>query len=444
MRFVVVGDAEEILFLLQAVHGSGTHRLTAACVGESLRVGMTTAGITCRMEASAEETIQSTDADVLIVAERHADRSVSQVRMGSQAGLHVLALPPDDVSSAYCYELHLLLDESQFGLLLLTGHWFSESGVRETLSTRLHAQPMSDTGGSTLIRQVSVEATLSAIPEVQRQRELSAIDAVCSVCRTLTDVSAADGTALDATPGTAEPISAANTSRRVQRGVFSQVTALDVPGVDDLPLSRTITLSASAGLPPAVICFRQDVSSDSRMRIRLESPDSVVAELSVLSPKESTTGTASPSDAREFRANDLPDRIAAALTDRSRNQRLMEWFEDSVELLAAVEQSRRRRRTVDVWFEGLSERAAFKTQMTAIGCGILFYVMFGMMAFLLVAQLADLSPTALKIGRILWITPVVLFLLAQLLLPLARPGHANPAQYPQEHNTEETTSHGAH
>ncbi len=58
--------------------------------------------------------------------------------------------------------------------------------------------------------------------------------------------------------------------------------------------------------------------------------------------------------------------------------------------------------------------------MTAIGCGVLTYMMFGMVAYLIVAQLMDLPNWALHLGRILWIAPLVLFIVAQFLLPLTR------------------------
>ncbi|MCP4512313.1 MAG: hypothetical protein GY826_38590, partial [Fuerstiella sp.] len=92
----------------------------------------------------------------------------------------------------------------------------------------------------------------------------------------------------------------------------------------------------------------------------------------------------------------------------------------TLEMTAGLKKSLRRRRTVDVYFDGISERSAFKTQMTAMGCGVLTYVIFGMVAFLIMAKLTDLPPLILQLARIVWVAPVVLFLLAQFLLPLAR------------------------
>jgi hypothetical protein len=80
----------------------------------------------------------------------------------------------------------------------------------------------------------------------------------------------------------------------------------------------------------------------------------------------------------------------------------------------------RRRRTVDVHFDSGSEKGVFKSQMTAMGCGILTFMMFGMVAYLILAQLVTLPDVVLHTLRVLWVAPLVLFLIAQTLLPIAR------------------------
>jgi len=59
------------------------------------------------------------------------------------------------------------------------------------------------------------------------------------------------------------------------------------------------------------------------------------------------------------------------------------------EIGAAARRSFLRRRTVDVHFAEGSERSHFKSQMTAVGCGVLLWTMFSMIAMLLVAGLLD-------------------------------------------------------
>ena len=107
-----------------------------------------------------------------------------------------------------------------------------------------------------------------------------------------------------------------------------------------------------------------------------------------------------------------------------------------------------RRRTIDLHFEPMSERAAFKTQMIAMGCGVLTTTLMLMLAYLAVASLVPSEETerlqwlqsgtaalnsvppasnwrhartALAYARLLVFTPLAIFLALQLLYPLSRP-----------------------
>ena len=61
----------------------------------------------------------------------------------------------------------------------------------------------------------------------------------------------------------------------------------------------------------------------------------------------------------------------------------------TVDLLEGVHRSLRRRRTIDLHFESKSERSQFKTQMTAIGCGVLLWALLGTCVGLLLGSLFD-------------------------------------------------------
>ena len=118
------------------------------------------------------------------------------------------------------------------------------------------------------------------------------------------------------------------------------------------------------------------------------------------------------------------------------------------ETLDATHRSVKRRRTIDLHFEPMSERAAFKTQMIAMGCGVLTATLMLMLAYLAVASfvpseeterlqwlqsgtaaLDSVPPasnwrharTALAYARLLVFTPLAIFLVLQLLYPLSRP-----------------------
>ena len=92
----------------------------------------------------------------------------------------------------------------------------------------------------------------------------------------------------------------------------------------------------------------------------------------------------------------------------------------------------RRRRTIDLHFESTSERTQFKTQMTALGCGVLGYLFFGLIAYLLVGELLDVGPRAMKILRLVWFAPVLVYLALQFLVVLARPASQEEPPLPQK------------
>ena len=91
------------------------------------------------------------------------------------------------------------------------------------------------------------------------------------------------------------------------------------------------------------------------------------------------------------------------------------------ETVDATHRSVRRRRTIELHFEPMSERAIFKTQMTAIGCSLLVITFFLTLCYLGIASLIPLPPTVLVMLRTLVFAPLVVFLVAQILLPLTRP-----------------------
>lgn len=369
MRFAIIGDHPEAAFLAESVHRSAQHQLVDCCVDGDLAVAMTNRGIPFTLAPSHDDAILNSNVDVVVVAIRDVDSSVAMVRRASQEDVHVVAVPPDDVSTAYSFELNVLLDEGKVGIVVLTGRWYAVPG-RESLAP----------ADVERLQQIRMTLPMADEAKLQWRRQLHAIDAVC-------------GSGL----------------------VFSRVTGMDLTGADEKVLSRTVTLAASdvseTKVPPATITFNDEQSTD--YQIRLADPNGTETLLPVSLPD--------PATATDFgRSQTMLDQLVIQLADKSGCQVAMEQFSNTLEICQGLEKSFRRRRTVDVYFEGVSERAVFKTQMTAIGCGVLTYVIFGMLTFLVVAQVFNPPPLLLQIGRAVWIAPVVIFLLAQLLLPLTR------------------------
>lgn len=89
------------------------------------------------------------------------------------------------------------------------------------------------------------------------------------------------------------------------------------------------------------------------------------------------------------------------------------------DLLDAVDRSVRRRRTIELQGETVSERGQFKSQMAAAGCLVLLMTPVLMGAYLAVASAVSLPHPVLVVLRSLVFAPVVLFLAAQLLIQFA-------------------------
>ena len=100
-----------------------------------------------------------------------------------------------------------------------------------------------------------------------------------------------------------------------------------------------------------------------------------------------------------------------------------EWTDllRATEIVEAAERSVRRRRTIDLHFETTSERNQFKTQMTAIGCGLMSMTLVSLIVALMAGAPFNVHPMVMKVARVGIFVPLGVFLLLQLLLFVSRP-----------------------
>jgi len=364
MKFCVIGTNRAAISLLSELAGSTEFSLSACAVDGALLDAVANSGISLRLASSPEEAMLEPGVDVVVVALDDPEEILRLCRAASQAERHVVVIPPDSVSPAFSFELHLIFDESPRCIIPLTGRF------------RLAE-----------LNPESRELSLDPSQTLQLALELPASDALQATIRSAVqqglDVLSASGFR------------------------YTQVTALESLAPDGSFLSRLITLnshsSADRILPPATLTLKPAAMMGSQK-----------TELRIIR-SDGTTQSTSISESPEM----LP-RIACLSSNRAACSGWMESFSATLELAEAVEKSLRRRRTVDVHFDTGSERGVFKSQMTAIGCGVLMFMMLGMVAYLIVAQLVSLPDWVLHVARILWITPLMIFLIAQLLLPVAR------------------------
>lgn len=369
MHFAVVGDLAEAIFIIHAIHASDQHRLATCCVADGLAEEVAARSIPVSLASSPEGALLDEQAETVIVSYANSETSIHMARQVSQADRHVLVVPPLDASTAFSYELHLLLDESQYSIIPLSGRWYLDPTSVE--------RPLFVLDG---LRQITAEGKL---PESSQSdaAQIHAIDAFCG-CEL----------------------------------AYDRITGMDLSGTDGNLLSRTVTLASAnpeeASLPPASFLFKADSDQQSDVTLKFNSASG-----------ESELATALPLPQHSLlaeRSLGMVDRLASQLQNRAACEAGMAQFSNSLEISAGLAKSLRRRRTIDVYFDGISERGVFKTQMTAIGCGVLGYATFGLISYLIFAQLVAPPNWVLQVARGIWFAPLVIFLVAQLLLPIAR------------------------
>jgi hypothetical protein len=363
MRFAIVGNNATAFNVLRELTGSSEHSLVRCALSGELATTVSQASIPLTLATTVEDALFAADVDAVIVAIDDLDESLRIVRAASQADRHVIVVPPVMCSPAYSFELHLILDESQFGIMPLLPRAAIAELPLTAVDLGLDAQAT---------RQLSIELPLTNIAPAELR---------AAVIRGLDFLSAGGFK-------------------------FTQVTALESNAPDGSLISRLITLSgattAEKSLPPGTLTIKPSTAATGFNELQISQNNATIRTVSIAET-----------------ANVL-DRIVKVCQSRTLCGQWMESFSVTLELAESVSKSLRRRRTVDVHFDSGSEKGVFKSQMTAMGCGILTFMMLGMVAYLIVAQLVPLPDTVLHILRILWITPLVLFLIAQVLLPLAR------------------------
>lgn len=362
-----MGQQQDAVDVLRTMLADDDCEVRAACVSGPLMTAVAALSGRIPRSPSAEEACMGRDGGLVVIAESGGEDSLRLVRVATQAGQHVLVLPPDDVTPAWGFELQLIQDESSTAVMPFCGAFLLPDDDR--LTSALRARP--------LPRQVRVELEVQphaseSLPE--RQREA---------------LSVALATGYQ----------------------YTSVIAVDQMAPDGELLQRTITLGASResqGVVPATTIVLESRPG--------RDPDQFVV-------------VGSDGDELCVPLSSNPDwlpRCRQLMVSRKEAQQWMADFTAMLELDHAADRSLRRRRAIDVQFDSGSERSVFKSQMTAIGCLVLLLMMGGLIGYLILAQLFELPERVMRIVRAIWIAPAVLYLLAQLLLPVARDRSRRP------------------
>jgi len=365
MKTAFVGSSALAWQLLQEASRASDQPLPPSVLQGPLRERALAAGIPLRLAASAEDVMLDPANQVVVLALEDCDEILRLTRAAVQAEKHVVVVLPElTASPALTFELQLVLDESQTAIIPLLGRWQLPQLPPDRVVLGLDPDS---------IRQLTLELPL---PELS--------DAALAVgLRTGLDLLTASGF------------------------LYSQVTCLDqaVPGAG--LISRMVSLStqpeAERLLPPASLTLRPANAADGSAGVLL-------------------TVTYRDGRQQQYPVGEAPmlPRILHLCRHRADCSAWLDAASATLELCEATARSIRRRRTVDVHFDAGTERSVFKSQMTAFGCGVLTWLLLGMVSYLIAGQLLTLPNWAWHTARILWMLPLILFLMAQLLLPLTR------------------------
>ena len=326
------------------------------------------------------------------------------------AGIPILFCPQADQGSTFVYELSLIRDDNQVSLFPLFWHRF-DAAVDE-------------------LKQALNDGQIGKVQFLQLNRALSR-------------------------PSTSTPVSQAEVDSELLHdadllrwliGDYNQVTALRTAATNDGVLMQSVVL-AGRSLPEANWSISPIVGPDQwNLTVRGESG---IAHLS----RNALTrcwaceinghrveGVEIATARSVIKAFEATTARHANVESSQRGTVNREWGDlvKCFETVDATHRSVRRRRTIELHFEPMSERAIFKTQMTAIGCGLLIATFFLTLCFLGIASIVPLPPRVLEVLRFLVFAPLAIFLIAQILLPLTRP--SSNEQLPPKENSEHFSS----
>lgn len=394
MNFAVLGDDPAMLPVAQAIIESPMHQLThAVAPNEAAATAMTTASPALRIVTDWEELLNVPELDVVVVG-GFDDVVLQGAKQLASAGKSILLFPDNRQDPAWIYEMTLIRDDNRVVLLPVFP-------LRDDPQVdRMHAAIADGRIGKVLHLQMERETHVEIDGDAAL---LLGIDAVNAVLLSDVDLLRAVG------------------------GNYNRITALHSGVVDRRVALATVTLAGS-DVPESSWSVRP-VTTESRWTLRVVgekgqltlsgrsgTDGSIESRLEGLSDV-SEPATDNPAESPSLR---MLSRLEAAANG---NDVSPDWTDVTrdFEIVEATARSLRRRRTIDLHFETASERNQFKTQMTAIGCGLVSMTMVSVVFLLIINAMFDVHPAVMKVARIGVFVPLVLFLLLQLLLFIARP-----------------------
>ncbi|MHC4879919.1 MAG: Gfo/Idh/MocA family oxidoreductase [Planctomycetota bacterium] len=358
MKFLLLGWSPAVEPLLRAIAASDHETLIAASellstdVSRLLELAPGT-----RVVDGWESLLGELSADACIVA-GHSDEVLEGARHLASDGRPIVLVPEASQGTAFVYELTLNRDDTGTPLMAVP-HL-----ARHELCTRLQQTIRDEAIGDVVLFRIE-RSLASGSPDSATFLSCTEIDAALM----------GDVALLRELGGDYSRVTAVRSTGAVEQEISLASVTL---GGDEL---AEATWSARVGQPS----WRLEVTGTHGTAVIDLEPDLLSGKLAVSTGDEGQTTEDSTSDGSRLGATQL----AAILQPLDVQQAAWAEMTRTMETVEATHTSIRRRRTVDLFFETTSERAIFKSQMTAVGCGLLLLTLFMLVAFLVLGAMLD-------------------------------------------------------
>ncbi len=400
MRFALLCDDPRVLPIIRALEARVdghqlTHAVRTTAEADALLHGLS--GV--RFVGHWEDLLAANEFDAVIVGGNDV-QILEGAKQLATARIPLLFVPFAEQGSTYIYELSLIRDDNRVDLWPLFWHRYDQAVIQ--------------------LKKAIDDGELGRIQFLQLQRAISQASPGLPISQRIVDNELLHDVDLP----------------RWLMGDYDQVTALRTAASSDGVQMQSVVL-AGRSLPEANWSI-SSVAGPSEWKLTIRG-EKGLAELRRVGDSQSWKYEFSDcrveGDEQQTVRNVLSAFVASTpATDyhdsETRTVDSHGWGElvKCYETVDASHRSIRRRRTIELHFEPMSERAIFKTQMAATGCGLLIGTFLLTLCYLGIASLVPL-PRGVLIGmRTVVFAPLVVFLFAQILLPLTRPSSAESAR----------------
>jgi hypothetical protein len=364
MKFVLLGWSPSVFPVLRSLSQSANDELLAAAeVPSSQTAELLEAAPGVRVLDGWESLLAELDADACIVA-GSTDAVLEGARQLASDGRALILLPEAGQGTAFVYELTLNQDDSGTPLIPLS-------------HLSLH-----DLTGK--LRQVIEDAELGDIALFRLERSLPAGDATSLTIPQIDAALFGDVALLRSLGGDYNRITTVRSTSGTNDAISLATVTLGGDGLAEATWSARVgepgwTLEVTGSRGSATLAFQSDL---------------LTGTLSVKTSSQPGSDEDQPVQkvSKDFQSDGLrlgETQLAAILPPAGEQRAAWAEMTRTMETVEATHTSIRRRRTIDLFFETTSERSIFKSQMTAVGCGLVLLTLAMLVAFLILGAMLD-------------------------------------------------------